>query len=316
MFSEQAIIHNIAAQIPHPDYLRHDTFYDAKSRLIYTTDMLVEHQHFDLAYFSPEDLGWKAAAVNASDIAATGGAMKFLLISLGLPNNLPTDFVSRFYTGMQALLAETGGQIVGGDTVGSEHLVINVTAVGELPSGAAPGRRDQAQPGDVIVTTGPAGLSAVGLWALQQRVEGYPESKKRHLRPIPRLKEGQLFSKQTGRFAMMDSSDGLADALLKISEASDVDLCLHVDKLSVHSEVKRAAAQQKIGWLDLMLYGGEDFELVATCAALPEGLQPFFTVLGEVKACSGASSKAVVLDSNGQIQQALGYDKTYQHFKG
>lgn len=310
--SERSILQTLSTLLPRPDVLEDDAFFDPETREIFTTDLLVEGHHFSTAYCSAEDIGWKAAAVNLSDIAAMGGEPRYLLISLGLPRSTSMAFVEGFYSGVQKLLKNTGGQVVGGDTVSAPCVVVNITAVGYLPNGSVLGCRNQARPGDLIITTGPAGLSAVGLSVLKSGQGKYPQCQLAHKRPIPRLEAGQLLAQTYGRYALMDSSDGLADAVLQIAMKSGVQMVVDQEKLFIHPEVQAFCQASGKGLGSSALYGGEDFELVATIPEWNSALEGYFTVIGSVEA--GSPVGATLRAPDGKIVEELSFEKTYQHF--
>lgn len=326
---ELELIQWIAETVAAPNALRDDTFWDASARRIYTTDMLVEGRHFDRAYFSAQDIGWKAAAVNISDIAATGGHFRALLVSLGIPAHLDMAWIQDFYRGLSAACREFGGVIAGGDTVGmpiakthqsDAPLVINVTAIGECLPTEHPGHRFNAKPGDYIITTGFSGLSDVGLKAFIEGQAGYPDSKKAHLRPYPRIEAGLMLASRFERYALMDSSDGLADALLKIAQASQQALIVDSSQVPLHPEVLDYASKHGVDPWSIVLYGGEDFALVATVPEWDDALSPVFQPIGRVVAVGAApavekSPGAWVHHSQTQQVQTLTLDQTYQHFE-
>jgi thiamine-monophosphate kinase len=221
---------------------------------------------------------------------------------------------------MTQALTEYGGQIVGGDTVGAEQLTLSVTAIASLPEGASPGQRFLAQPGDWVITTGHSGLSAVGLSLFQQtlpleQTSNYPISLEKHRRPQAKLALGQALAKRYHRFAMTDTSDGLADAVLKIAQASQVDMELDATAIPLHPELLQHCRHDKSKARQLALYGGEDFELVACVpgeyGSWPEG----WTVLGRVKeSTSDKPGEVLLLGEEGRVDR-LGFDQTFQHFK-
>lgn len=318
MLKESTILNTIAGLLPNHQILSDDAYLDETSGFIFTTDMLVESRHFSLDYFSPQDVGWKACAVNLSDIAAQGGLPRFLLISLGLPDTIEMSFIEGFYRGFQELLGKTGGIIAGGDTVGtaqSNLLVVNVTAIGQMIPGMTPGRRQTAQPGDLLITTGPSGLSAVGLQALQQSEPGFEACKLAHRRPIPRLLEGQILSQHYRRYGLMDTSDGLADAVLKMARESQVKIEISASALTIHPEVSLYAQKHDLETTSLMLYGGEDFELIASVPSsngeLPPTVAKHFKIIGRV---DSGPAEATLVDTQGKTLETLTLDKTYQHF--
>ncbi len=300
--------------------LSDDVYLDPTSRQILTTDMLVEFQHFDRAYFSPYDLGWKAAAVNISDIAATGGRLKSLLVSLALPSDIDIPWVEAFYQGLIAVTQPFGGKIVGGDTVASDRLTINVTAVGECPALTSPGHRYNAEAGDFIISTGYHGLSAVGLSCLRSGQPGFSLSRQAHLRPQPRMEAGEFLSHHYERYALMDTSDGLADAALKIAAASHVHLQLDATLIPLHQEVLAGSRHEDSDqwkatvWQNL-LYGGEDFELLATVPYVDEHTLKHFRVIGRVLPLEPKTSASASLREKQTGKEIpLSMAQTYQHF--
>jgi thiamine-monophosphate kinase len=299
------------------DWMRQDTFVDETGQ-VFTTDLLVAGQHFDTAYMTPEDIGWRAGAVNLSDLAATGAVPRYVLVSLGLPED-DAAWVLGFYQGLQALLACHGGMVIGGDTVRAAVTVVNIAAIGQMAPGSQPGRRHLAQPGDWIVTTGFSGLSAVGLRALQASWPDLKAAKQAHRRPTPRLKAGQALAQHYPRLAMMDTSDGLADAALKLAEASHVCLQLEASALRVHPALAEAAARVEASVWPWLLYGGEDFELLATVPPPCDPAEAEWMAsldiyrVGQVVASTAGSPAAWVRYPDGR-EEVLGYEGTYQHF--
>lgn len=309
------IIQRIAQLTGHPPDLADDAYWNPNTRQILTTDLLVESRHFSRAYCSPEDIGWKAAAVNISDIAGMGGQPESLLVSLGLPNSIGLPWVERLYSGILSCCTQYGCRLVGGDTVSSDCVIINVTAVGSCREGHHVGRRMQAQAGDWIIATGYHGLSAVGLQVLQGDQANYDQAKSAHRRPQPRVTEGLLLSRYFSRYALMDSSDGLADALIKIATASNVKLIANRAKIPLHPEVKAFAQMHQRDPVELALYGGEDFQLVATvppnCLEQVPNLLASFHVVGRVE----DGEPGAWLETPGDKQLIpLRLEQTYQHF--
>lgn len=311
MSRELDIIQRISQLTGHPEDLADDAYWNPLTRQILTTDMLVENHHFSLAYCAPEDIGWKAVAVNVSDIAGMGGLSQSVLISLGLPNTLGVDWVERLYNGILSACERFSCTVVGGDTVGSGSLVINVTVIGICPEGQHVGRRSQARPGDWLIATGYHGLSAVGLQTLQTGESGFAQAKAAHLRPQPRLKESENLSKRFERYALMDSSDGLADAVLKMAMASGCRMVINRAKIPLHPEVRAYAREHGCDPVELVLYGGEDFQLVATVPEVPPELLGDFHVLGRVE----EGPPGAWLETPGQSEWTpLSLEQTYQHF--
>jgi thiamine-monophosphate kinase len=319
---ELKLIEWLARTVGDADALRDDAYWDAETRHIYTTDMMVEGRHFNAAWFSPQDVGWKAAAVNISDIAAMGGRLKCLLVSLAIPTETDFAWIQAFYEGLSEACTRFGGVIAGGDTVGgADRLVVNVAAIGECPAGYCPGRRFNARPGDYVLSTGFHGLSHTGLRAFQGGEAGYAESKTAHLRPQPCVEAGLALAARFERYALMDSSDGLADALIKIAQSSGQALLIDESAVPLHPEVMAYARAHRLDPWQVVLYGGEDFELIATVPHLDDALFPAFRVIGRVvppeeAPGSGKASGAWLADSAMGRVRVLDLDKTYRHFEG
>lgn len=235
-----------------------------------TTDMLVENIHFDLGTTTAMQLGYKAVAVNLSDIAAMGGTPRHAVVSIGLPSAMPVDFVTGLYNGMKEICREYNVNIVGGDTVASPlGLVINVAILGEVEP-AHVVRRSGAEPGDIVAVTNTLGNSSAGL-ALLQRGEweefdfAWPLVTA-HLTPRPQVKPGHLLAIH-GATSMDDISDGLASELHEIATASNVSIYVDAKRIPLAPELEQAAAILGQNPLDYALYGGEDFQLLFTISA-------------------------------------------------
>ena len=231
--------------------------------VVVTQDMLVEGVHFRLDWIPWRDLGYKAAAVNLSDLAALGAEPEALLVSLALPPETEVDGVAELYEG----LAEPGVPVAGGDTTRAERLALAVTAVGR--SGRVPGRAG-AVPGDVLVVTGPLGGAAAGLHALREGLDGFPELVERHRRPPLRLEEGRRLGRVA--HAVVDLSDGIAGDAARIAERSGCRIVLEPER------IPRAPRIEEVAGLPFWTMG-EDYELLAAVApADAEHLG--FTVVG------------------------------------
>ena len=312
--NETSILATLSKHLSEPSVLSHDAYFDADTRLAMTTDMLVEEQHFSWKYSSVADVAHKALAVNLSDLAATGAHPRWVLVSLGLPNSVSVETIDTFYATLAELCKQYHCQIVGGDTVGSPRWVINITAIGELPNGHTAGRRSFAKPGDKVITTGPHGLSATGLWALENCVDGFEVSKAVHRRPTPYVEAGLWLSQHYSRYALMDSSDGLADVAIKLSGASGVGLVLDESKFDVHPELAQWQEQTQKPVIEPLLYGGEDFHLVACVPECLPGWENYFQVIGEVEALRvDTSLPSAWLERNGQ-RAPLNPKACFQHF--
>ena len=235
--------------------------------ILFSTDLLMEGVHFLREESSPEDVGWKAAAVNLSDIAAMGGTPTATFLSIALPKDAQGEWAERFIAGYAQISKQYGVPLLGGDTTSSLHdIAINVGVMGKCPVGKAL-CRDGAKIGETIYVTGHLGDSAGGLQVILQGTERHAEEAilvERHMRPSPRIKEGKAL-RETGLVgAMMDISDGIASDLRHILKASGVSAEVKLDKLPISKELYKVCL--KHGWdaYELAAGGGEDFELLFT----------------------------------------------------
>jgi len=202
--------------------------------VVVTQDALVEGVHFESEMVSRRDLGFRAAAVNLSDLAASGATPESLIVTLALPGETEVEDVVELYEGM----AETGVPVVGGDTTAAPQLVLSVTAIGR--SDRFPGRGG-ACPGDRIVVTGPLGAAGAAFR------EG------RLLRPPLRLEEGRLLAAHA--HALLDISDGLAQDAAHVAERSGCRIVIDLECVPLAP----GATVDDLGF-------GEDYELLAAVA--------------------------------------------------
>jgi thiamine-monophosphate kinase len=253
--------------------------------LLWTVDTLVEGVHFDLAYTSLSQLGWKSLTVNLSDIAAMGGDPRQALLSLGWPPALDRRLALEFAAGLAQAAREYGVAVIGGDTVSSPGgLIVTVTLTGQVP-GAQMLRRSGAKPDDLIFVTGPLGEAAAGLEILRQGLSLAPDLKEplieAQLRPRPHLKASRLLARQGLASALIDTSDGVATDLYHICRAGNVGARINRTKVPVSPRVQTAAPHLGRDPLDLALTGGEDYLLLFTCPpALAGRLPQSFTRAG------------------------------------
>ena len=257
--------------------------------VVVTQDMLVEGIHFRLDWTSWRDLGYKAAAVNLSDLAAMGARPSGLLVSLTLPRDLELAAVLELYSG----LCEPGFPVVGGDTNEAEHVTVSVTAVGE--ANRVPGR-GRAQAGDVIVVTGPLGGAAAGLHALAQGLEGFEDLVALHRRPPLRLDASADLAPVA--HALIDLSDGIASDAARIAERSACRIVVDVDRLPLAPRIGEVADADF--WAQ-----GEDYELLAALA--PRDAERLgYPVVGRCE-----DGEGVVLLRGGKPYPVTGWD----HFR-
>ncbi len=234
-----------------------------------TTDMLVEGVHFDLGYTSAGDLGWKALAVNLSDLAAMGGQPACAYLALGLPGTTLRSWLEEFVDAFLELAGRYDVQLAGGDTVKSENMVISVTLNG-TPAGDEPVRRSGARPGDDLCLSGSVGDSFLGLRSLQGRLPVAGPAgvflRGRHLRPRPRVELGALLGASGLVNAMLDVSDGLiADLGHLLAASGGWGAELEIGSLPL-SPAAREVVQAGLCDYSELLTGGEDFELLFSLA--------------------------------------------------
>ncbi len=243
-------------------------------QVVVTTDGLVEGVHFRRDWSDPYSVGWKAAAVNLSDIAAMGADPTFAFVSLALPADESVEWLERLYDGLCDCLNRYGARLAGGDTNSTGpaggSLVVTVTQLGTVPRGRALTRAG-AKVGDVLLVTGTLGDSAAGLALLMQcgAVQAEKINKgvvQSHRRPQPRVVAARA-ARETGLVhAGMDISDGLAGDVPKLCAASGVGAKIHAATLPLSEAMKAAAQELDQSPLDLALDGGECCELLLAVA--------------------------------------------------
>lgn len=221
--------------------------------LVVTQDALVEGVHFRHAWITWRDLGWRAAAVNLSDLAASGAEPEALVVTLAAPPDTRVEDVLELYEGIQ----ETGVPVVGGDTTSAAQLVLSVTALGR--SERVPGRAG-ARPGDLLVVTGPLGAAGA---AFRER---------RYVRPRLRLDEGRRLAREA--HAMLDISDGIAVDAGHIARRSGARLVIELERVPLAV----SATVDDLGF-------GEDYELLAAVEK-PCG----FPIVGRVEEGEGVEA--------------------------
>jgi thiamine-monophosphate kinase len=295
-------------------------------RLVVTTDLLVDHVHFSDRTTSPVDVGWRAAAANLSDLAAMGATPLGITVGLALPSTTSVAWVEALYQGLVDCLQSYQVPIVGGDVCRSSVTTIAITAYGEVQ----PDRviyRSTAQAGDIILVTGVHGASRAGLELLLHpeqsqslSIEEQTKFKQAHQRPVPRLdlvpSIGTSLAETGSEFwvAGMDSSDGLADAVLQLCRQSGVGARLERSQLPIPPGLHAWVGIDKA--VEWTLYGGEDYELVLCLPPAPA--QWLLNTLPGSIASVGvitASLGVLLVDSSGQYPTIeLSLDRGFQHF--
>ena len=284
MSTEQQILNLIRKITPGSRKHLHDDAAIVETNLIVTTDTLVENTHFTLKSYTPYEIGWKALAVNLSDIAAMGSKPLYALVSLSLPKSTSLWWIRELYKSINNCAKKYKTQIIGGNLTRSKEVNITITLIGKLISSKI-GKRSNAKPGDVVFATGTFGNAVK--------------------KPIPQIELGQKIVRACLKHApaLMDSSDGLADCLIQIANESKVKITVEELKIPVLKKIPT----------NLALYGGEDYQLVGTVSKIDwEKLKKIkrIKIIGEVVKGKGAYLK----QSNRKLVK-LDMKKGFSHFK-
>ena len=298
---------------------------DGPSRVhVVTTDALVEGVHFDRTYVPLRALGWKAVAVNVSDVVAMNARPRFATVALGLPNNLSVEGAEALYTGVAQACERYGLAVVGGDTTAAARLTVTVTVIGEAREDEVV-RRSGARPGDLLCVTGDLGSAAAGLQVLIAGKDDVPGGDgaaevrpdltefayvvERQLMPQARLDRVETWATAGVRpTSLIDVSDGLASETHHLSQAGTVGAVIDGGLLPVHVQTALAAQRYDARAEAYVLYGGEDYELLFTLAEAdaPRLAADTYAVVGQVV----SPDEGVTLrlpDGNRVPLQAQGY---------
>ncbi|CAN5709811.1 thiamine-phosphate kinase [soil metagenome] len=292
--------------------------------LLITTDAMVEGVHFDLGWTDWFSLGYKALAVNVSDIASMGGVPAVALITLGLQADRTVDDLVECYRGLGAMAKTAGVVIAGGDIVSSPNAFsISVTLIG-ITVGGRYLSRSGARAGDEIAVSGTLGAAAGGL-----KLGQLPEQDPRRsaataglliealLRPQPRVELGQRLI-ELGATSAMDLSDGLLGDLPKILQSSDVDALLFAGSIPYPASLRALFPDS---YLDMAMRGGEDYELIFTASptVMPaireaaEILGQSVTTIGTIQLKSDSKSRMRLQTASGDVTElAAG---AFDHFR-
>ncbi len=287
--------------------------------LLITSDLLIEGVHFDLKWTSLFALGYKAVAVNLSDIAAMGGTPAYLILSLGIPARFRSEDIDEFYRGIRSLAKKNGVALVGGDTNLADSLLISACLIGHAPY--RPVTRAGAKIGDDVYVTGTIGDAALALKLLKSKP---PQPERgpaayllaRHHRPTPKVAAGTLLARERLATAMIDVSDGLLQDLGHICKVSKIGAVLWEEKLPLSPAYRALCGKEGTR---PALTGGEDYELLfcapprnrSRIAKLQHGTADL--VMTRIGTCVSARAGITVLDSAGKPLsiRAEGHD----HFK-
>ncbi len=250
--------------------------------LLITSDMIIDKIHFNIESVTPEEIGWKAIAVNLSDIAAMAGQPVACSVGIAAPPGTTLDFLKKIYDGMESICKNFGVCISGGDTSKTYGpLTLCVTAIG-LPTEKGPVLRSKAKPGDMILVTGSLGNS---------------QEDKKHLSFTPRVREALELHKKYKVNAMLDISDGLAKDILNLTFSSQCGALLYEDAIPIRTT-------NYPNNLEKALTDGEDYELLFTMEK-EEALrlceaQPFMHCLCSIVGEITQEPKVMLVKSTGE----------------
>ena len=264
-----------------------------------STDLLVEGVHFDLAYMPLKHLGYKAVAINVSDICAMNGDSKQITLGLALSNRYTVEALEELYDGIKLACEHYGVDLVGGDTTSSTSgLMISVTVLGEVDKNKIT-YRSGAKVNDLLLCTGDLGAAYLGLQILNREKEMFKENPtiqpdltgndyvlRRQLKPEAAIKYTRILKElDIVPTSMIDISDGLSSEALHLSKSSEVGITLHEDKIPVDYTAMNLANEFNMNPIFCALSGGEDYELLFTIGQEHyEKLKkdPDFTIVGFV----------------------------------
>ncbi|MEI6614373.1 MAG: thiamine-phosphate kinase [Chrysiogenales bacterium] len=221
-----------------------------------SSDILIEDVHFRLRDISLPELALKSLAVNISDITAMGGRALYFYLGLGFPDRLSEADLLLFFKGLRQGCQKWQVELAGGDYSRSEKMTIAITIIGQSQK---PVLRSGARPGDWIAVTGPSGKSALGLKLLLAGEKNSPFIRL-HKHPQPQCEKGLLLAKYA--HAMIDISDGLLLDLSRLLKASGTGAEIDYEKIPVSRSFKQLCRQYQYSEKDLVLAGGEDYQLL------------------------------------------------------
>lgn len=251
-----------------------------KKKTVVTTDMLVEGIHFDMTYTPLKHLGYKAVAINISDLCAMNATPKQILVSVAVSNRFSVEALEELYAGIRFCCDRYDVDLVGGDTSSSRiGMVISVTAIGEVDEDKIT-YRNGAKLHDLICVSGDLGSAYSGLLVLEREkvtyqadpnfkpdLDSYDYVLERYLKPEPRVDIVKyLAEKEIVPTSMIDVSDGLASELLHICKQSNCGCEVYEERLPIDYQTTRVCSEMSQNMLPVSnaLNGGEDYELLFT----------------------------------------------------
>jgi thiamine-monophosphate kinase len=303
-------------------------FISEEESLLVSTDFLLEGVHFNLMYMPLKHLGYKAVAVNVSDICAMNGVAEQITVSIAVSSRFPVEALEELYEGIQLACEEYNIDLIGGDTASSlTGLMISVTAVGRAKTNEIT-YRTGAKEHDLLVVTGDLGGAYMGLQVLEREKEVFKASPsiqpdldghdyiiERQLKPEARKDIiGFLKTLEVVPTSMIDISDGLASEILHLCKASNVGCHVYDEKIPIDAQTSIAAIDFNLDPHTCALNGGEDYELLFTVAQSDfEKIKgnPNMTIIGHI---TDATDGIYYVDKNGSAIELAA--QGWNHFKG
>lgn len=232
--------------------------------IVTAVDTFVDQVHFTTKTASPFHIGYRALGANISDIAAMGAEPKFYLVSMVIPSTMQQDALLSMYDGMKQLASRYKMDLIGGDTVSGKELVVSITVIGYIQPCKARYRSDATEE-DIVFVTGTLGDSAAGLYILLNELDVSHRDYfiHRHQMPNPRVEFAHGL-KKLDRVCLNDVTDGVANELREIAEASDVTITINDESIPIHHGLRQFSSTNQHRW---KYFGGEDFELIGTVSS-------------------------------------------------
>ncbi|HCR14336.1 thiamine-phosphate kinase [Solidesulfovibrio sp.] len=281
---------------------------DWPGKVCVTTDLFLEDVHFRRAYFAPADVGYKALAVNISDVAAMGCRPLGFTCGLASPDDADREYWEEAMAGMAALAREFGVPLVGGDLSRADKIGISISIWGEAGPAGRFLRRGLSAPGDVLFVAGPIGLARVGLAVLEKEglagAAQFPAAVAAHLRPVPQVAAGLALAAVPEVSACMDVSDGLVRDLPRLLPAG-LGADLFLPPALLHPEVTAHAAGHGRKPEKEAVFGGEDYALLGSVS--PAGWPAVRAAVPEAAAIGMVSPKNA-FTLNGAPLNMVGFD--------
>ncbi|MBQ7606377.1 MAG: thiamine-phosphate kinase [Desulfovibrionaceae bacterium] len=291
--------------------------------LAISTDLFLENTHFRTLYFTPGDIGYKALAVNLSDLAACGVKPLAFTLCLGLPDSITMEWLDEFFAGMAKLAQKYNINLVGGDLSRAESIHVSITVFGETSPISCFLTRGGSMPGDTIFLVGNVGLAYVGLHVLEKygrsAIQDWPAACAAHLHPKPYCNAGLVLARAAFNArppALMDVSDGLLRDLPRLlgingelgtsftKDALGAKLTLADE--TVHPEILRYANEHHISPFSIMMMGGEDYALLGACA--PDLVPTLESAIPEMRTIGTITEKTTLICNDIEFSTIEGFD--------